>query len=346
MKFVHIADVHLDTPFKTISDRADLGVERRLEQRNALKKVIDYIKNNNIDYFFISGDLYDQDYVRESSISFLNNLFKEIPETKIFIAPGNHDPYIKNSFYANYTWSKNVKIFTNIVEKVEENGVNIYGYGFNNFKMNENQLKDISIDEPNKVNILITHGDLGESSYNPINLNELKSKGFDYVALGHIHKRDNKTNIVYPGSLISLGFDELGEHGMIVGNIEDKHLETNFVKVDDWEFVKTEVDVSDIYSEEELIEKINNFNGKNQLFEIALIGHRNFPININIRLINKNVLKIKNKTKVKIDLKENNTTLKGIFFKRLNERKNQGLIDEETYENVLEIVEQALEKNK
>ena len=133
---------------------------------------------------------------------------------------------------------------------------------------------------------------------------------------------------------------------MIVGNIEDKHLETNFVKVDDWEFVKTEADVSDIYSEEELIEKINNFNGKNQFFEITLIGHRNFPININIRLINKNVLKIKNKTKVKIDLKENNTTLKGIFFKRLNERKNQGLIDEEIYENVLEIVEQALEKNK
>ena len=100
MKFVHIADVHLDTPFKTISDRADLGVERRLEQRKALKKVVDYIKENNIEYLFISGELYDEAYVRESSISFLNNLFKEIPNTKIYIAPGNHDPYIKNSFYA------------------------------------------------------------------------------------------------------------------------------------------------------------------------------------------------------------------------------------------------------
>ena len=217
MKFVHIADVHLDTPFKTISDRADIGVERRLEQRNALKKVIDYIKANNIEYLFISGDLYDQEYIRESSISFLNDLFKQIPNTKIYIAPGNHDPYIKNSFYATYSWNNNVKIFTNVVEKVENDNVNIYGFGFNNFEMNNNQIKDIILDEPEKINILITHGDLGESKYNPMNLNEIKSMGFDYVALGHIHKRDDKTNITYPGSLISLGFDELGEHGMIVG---------------------------------------------------------------------------------------------------------------------------------
>ena len=102
--------------------------------------------------------------------------------------------------------------------------MNIYGFGFNNFEMNENQLKDIILDEPEKINILITHGDLGESKYNHMNLNEIKSKGFDYVALGHIHKRDDSTNIVYPGSLISLGFDELGEHGMIVGEITDKKL--------------------------------------------------------------------------------------------------------------------------
>ncbi len=346
MKFVHIADVHLDTPFKTISDRADLGVERRLEQRKALKKVVDYIKENNIEYLFISGDLYDEVYVRESSISFLNNLFKEIPNTKIYIAPGNHDPYIKNSFYATYPWNENVKIFTNDVEKVENEDANIYGFGFNNFEMNNNQIKDIVLDEPEKINILITHGDLGESRYNPMKLNEIKSKGFDYVALGHIHKRDDSTNVVYPGSLISLGFDELGEHGMIVGEINNKELKKEFIKIDEREFVEKELDVSDILSEEELIEKINSINEENKLFKIILVGYRNFPININIKLINKNVIKIKNNTKIKIKLKENNSTLKGIFIKKLNERKNNNLIDEQTYENILEIAEQALGKNK
>ena len=346
MKFVHIADVHLDTPFKTISDRADIGVERRLEQRNALKKVIDYIKANNIEYLFISGDLYDQEYIRESSISFLNDLFKQIPNTKIYIAPGNHDPYIKNSFYATYSWNNNVKIFTNVVEKVENDNVNIYGFGFNNFEMKNNQIKDIILDEPEKINILITHGDLGESKYNPMKLNEIKSKGFDYVALGHIHKRDDTSNIVYPGSLVSLGFDELGEHGMIVGEIIDKKLNKEFVKVDDREFVEFELDVSNIISEEELIEKINNINEENKLYKIILIGYRNFPINIDIKLINKNIIKIKDNTKLKLDFKENNSTLKGLFVKKLNERKNNNLIDEKTYEDILEIAEQALGKNK
>ena len=63
MKFVHIADLHLDSPFTTISDRADLGMQRRLEQREALKKVVDFIKENEIEYLFISGDLYEQEYV-------------------------------------------------------------------------------------------------------------------------------------------------------------------------------------------------------------------------------------------------------------------------------------------
>ena len=344
MKFVHIADVHLDTPFKTISDRADIGIERRLEQREALKKVIDYIKENNIEYLFISGDLYDQEYIRESSISFLNDLFKEIPNTNIYIAPGNHDPYLKNSFYATYNWNNNVKIFTNVVEKVEKEDVNIYGYGFNSFEMNDDQINDINIDDSNKINILITHGDLNDSKYNPIKLNELKQKGFDYVALGHIHKRDDITNIVYPGSLISLGFDELGEHGMIVGEIENKELNKKFIKIDNREFVEYELDISNILSEEELIEKINNIKEENKLYKIILVGYRNFPINFNIKLINKNIIKIKNNTKIKIEYKENNSTLKGLFIKKLNERKNNNLIDEKTYEEILEIAEQALGK--
>ena len=344
MKFVHIADVHLDTPFKTISDRADIGIERRLEQREALKKVINYIKENNIEYLFISGDLYDQEYIRETSISFLNDLFKQIPNTNIYIAPGNHDPYLKNSFYATYAWNNNVKIFTNVVEKVEKDDVNIYGYGFNSFEMNDNQLENINIENKDKINILITHGDLNESKYNPIKLNELKEKGFDYVALGHIHKRDDKTNIVYPGSLISLGFDELGEHGMVAGEINNKELNKKFIKIDEREFVEYELDVSNILSEEELIEKINSIEGENKLFKIILVGYRNFPININIKLINKNIIKIKNNTKIKVEYKENNSTLKGLFIKKLNERKNNNIIDEKTYEEILEIAEQALGK--
>lgn len=345
MKFVHIADLHLDSPFTTISDRADLGMQRRLEQREALKKVVDFIKENEIEYLFISGDLYEQEYIRESTIKYVNDLFKKIPKTKIYIAPGNHDPYIKNSYYALFNWNNNVKIFTQNVEKIENDEVDIYGFGFNNFEMRENQLENIKIENNNKINILITHGDIIDSIYNPMNINLLKNKGFDYVALGHVHKRDDSTNIVYPGSLISLGFDELGEHGMIVGEIINKKLFKKFISIDNREFIEKEINISDIYSEEELIEKINNIEENNNLYKINLIGYRNFPININIKLLKNNIIKIKNNTKIKIEIKENNYTLKGIFIKKLNEKKNNGEINEDIYEKILELGMQVLEKN-
>ena len=96
MKFVHIADTHFDRPFVNLSDKESLGDIRRLEQRKAFKKAIEYIKENNVEFLFISGDLYENEYVKRTTIEYINDLFKEIPNTKIFIAPGNHDPYIKN----------------------------------------------------------------------------------------------------------------------------------------------------------------------------------------------------------------------------------------------------------
>mgnify|MGYP002627816561 FL=1 len=58
-------------------------------------KIINYIKENNIKYFFIAGDLYEHKHIRKSTIEYINDLFKEIENTQIFIAPGNHDPFLK-----------------------------------------------------------------------------------------------------------------------------------------------------------------------------------------------------------------------------------------------------------
>lgn len=339
MKFVHIADVHFDAPFKTITDRAELGELRRLEQREAFKNVIEFIKENKVEYLFISGDLYEQEYIRKSTIIYINKFFEEIKDTKVFIAPGNHDPYISNSYYKVFDWSDNVKIFTENVEKVENDEVCIYGYGFNNYEMNENQLKNINIDNKNKINILITHGTIINGNelngiYNPISKNELINKGFDYIALGHIHKRDE----YYPGSLISMGFDELGEHGFIYGEINDKKVSTKFIKADKRELKEIEVDVSNIYSEDELIEELNLIDTANDLYKINLVGERNFVINLDIKLIQKNIIKVKDNTTLKIELKENNNTLKGIIAKKLNKKIENKEINKKEYDEILELI--------
>ncbi len=341
MNFVHIADLHFDIPFSVISDRADFGQERRIEQREAFRKVIEYVKSNNIEYLFISGDLYEHEYIRSSTIKYINEQFKEIPNTKIYITPGNHDPLVKESYYNVFKWAENVKIFTNSVEKVENDDANIYGYGFNDFEMKDSKLDEISIEDNGKVNILITHGDIyNKSIYNPINLNELKNKKFDYVALGHIHKRDE----IYPGSLISLGFDEIGEHGFIYGSINNKILKKEYINIENKEFIISEFDVSNISSEEELIEKINQINTEDNYYEIKLIGYRSFQININMKLIKANIIKIRDNTKINIDIKENNNTLKGIFIRKLNSQLKENKINKQQYEKIFEIGRNILEK--
>ena len=353
MKFVHIADMHFDSPFVNLSEKDIMGDLRRLEQRKVFKKIIEYIKENNIKYFFISGDLYEHKYIKQSTIDYINKLFEEIPETNIYIAPGNHDPYTKNSYYNKYNWSKNVKIFGPKVEKIETQDANIYGYGFDDFYCSDSGVENIEIEQTEKLNILIIHGNIDGSTiedmqYNSMSKKMLQEKGFDYVALGHIHKKDYNTEenqkIVYPGSTISLGFDELGEHGMIVGDVEKNKLETQFIKLDDKQFTKRELNVDNIYSKEELIEKINELEiEENNYVEIILIGNRNFEINkydLIKYILNNNIIKIKDNTKIAYNLEklENENTLKGLFIKEMNKKLKNAETEEEK-----EIIEKSIE---
>lgn len=353
MKFVHIADMHFDSPFVNLSEKDIMGDLRRLEQRKVFKKIIEYIEENNIKYFFISGDLYEHKYIKQSTIEYINKLFEEIPETNIYIAPGNHDPYTKNSYYNKYNWSKNVKIFGPKVEKIETQDANIYGYGFDDFYCSDSCIENIELERTEKPNILIIHGNIDGSTiedmqYNSMSKKMLQEKGFDYVALGHIHKRDYNTEenqkIVYPGSTISLGFDELGEHGMIVGDVEKNKLETQFIKLDDKQFTKRELNVDNIYSKEELIEKINELEiEENNYVEIILIGNRNFEINkydLIKYILNNNIIKIKDNTKIAYNLEklENENTLKGLFIKEMNKKLKNAETEEEK-----EIIEKSIE---
>ena len=136
MKFVHIADAHFDIPFTTLNNTLQAGEERRLDQRRAFKKAIQYIKENQIPYLWIAGDFYEQEFIRESTIQYLDGLFREIPNTKIYIAPGNHDPYIKNSYYEKYQWSSNVTILKPGIQYYQEPEFDLYGFVFGAFHCN------------------------------------------------------------------------------------------------------------------------------------------------------------------------------------------------------------------
>ena len=385
MRFIHMADVHFDSPFTVLASRENLANERRLEQRKAFADTIEYIKENQIPFLFISGDLYEQKYIRKSTIEYINNLFKEIPNTQIFISPGNHDPFLINSFYNTFEWNNNVTIFNSEIKIIETEEADIYGFGFTDFYCENSQIEKINIKNKNKINILITHGSLDASKtldmqYNPLNSNKLKEIGFDYVALGHIHKanhEENKNNFIYPGSLISFGFDELGGHGFLDVEINKNNSEKNnlinlkinnnnlnnseinnnnlkinkkikFIKVDKRIFEEIKLNISEINSEEELIEKIKNVKtDKKRNYKIILEGYKNIEIDLNKiqkMVLNENILKVKDFSKVKYDIKElaNQNNLKGVFINRILQKEEEGLCTKEEAEQAIEIFINAL----
>ena len=156
-----------------------------------------------------------------------------------------------------YKKQENVFIFNNELGLYEFDDVDIYGFGFNDFYCNNFKTSEINIKNKERINILVLHGDIDaskttESPYNPVTNSELSVLGFDYIAMGHIHKRQIiNNNIVYPGSTISLGFDEPGEHGMLEVNLEknglgNSNLEISFIKLDNRIFEEIELNISEI----------------------------------------------------------------------------------------------------
>lgn len=154
---------------------------------------------------------------------------------------------------------------------------------------------------------------------------------------GHIHKTnfDQNGNILYSGSPISMGFDELGEHGVIKGEFSDK-LHLQFIKTDNKEFVEKLIDVSSMNSIEDLIEYINSIdNNDRQICKIILTGCKNFELTNNLlEMVGNNIIKIKDNTKENYDIESisSENSLKGLFLRNLlnkleNEPENKAEIE-------------------
>lgn len=359
MKFVHLADVHLDMPFTSLRNNKELAKRRRLEQKFIFRKVIDLIKelnnikntedtdktnksnkDNKIQALFIAGDLFEHKFVQDDTINYIISCFKEISDVKIYITPGNHDPLIKSSPYNTFEWPENVFIFGGEVGMDTFDDINIYGLGFDNFEMDSEAVKDIEIEE-DKINILVTHANLDGAEHRYHDVKSQWLNKFDYVALGHIHlPKVDDSKIIYPGSLVAGGFDETGEHGLVIGEITKEKLKIEFVKMDDTEFEIKTIDISNCMSPNEVLDKLKL---KNNIYKIILTGIRNIDINTLKEMItvsNKNVCEIEDKTRLDYNLEKIATqkTLKGMFTKKMLEELKKNPEEEEKIMQAIEYV--------
>lgn len=228
MRFIHLADVHLGA----VPDRGCPWSDRREEEIwETFRRVIAGIRENPVDLLFIAGDLFHrQPLLRE--LKEVNYLFSTIPETKVYLMAGNHDCMKPGSFYREFAWQPNVVFFkgeTLTCVKEEGLGVYVYGLSYEHQEITAPLYDTARPVEGEGLHILLAHG--GDEKHIPMNVNALAAAGFDYIALGHIHKPQIllRDTAAYAGALEPIDRGDLGSHGYIEGRLENGRLKTTFV---------------------------------------------------------------------------------------------------------------------
>lgn len=246
IRVLHGADFHLDSPFSLKSPRE--AERRRTELRSDLSSVMVYIRMQKVQLCLLSGDLFDGEAVTPETRALLERELSSCPDCRFFLSPGNHDPLSPSSPYRQMRLPENVHVFGAQKEcvRLDELGVDVYGFGFDGKNGGQNPLFGYPPRDPSRLNILVCHGELDGSGENgPFTRADLAACGFDYVALGHIHKgtglqceqtANGPVYWAYPGCLEGRGFDETGEKGVLFGTLEKADAQADLLA--DLQFVR------------------------------------------------------------------------------------------------------------
>lgn len=347
IKILQCGDMHFDTPFRELNNK--LSIVSKEELLEVLTRIIDICIKNSVDIMVMTGDIFDNLTVNKGTLAFIKAQLKRIENIKIFISPGNHDPYNTNSFYKIIEWPSNVHIFKGKMESVyiEELNTVVWGAAFNKPHIKESLLKGVKINE-NYINLMVLHGEIsqreGGNDYNPITLNDIGECGVDYLALGHRHTysgilREKNTSYAYAGCPQGRGFDETFDKGVILGEVYKGGVNLEFTRTSKRNYYVVDVDISKALSNEEIksiiLTKIDEEDRKKNFYKIILTGEVESYLNLKEEIIFEKLkdefyfVKVIDKTEIKIDFDNisRDYSLKGIFvaklLKELEECKNE-----------------------
>jgi DNA repair exonuclease SbcCD nuclease subunit len=225
IRLLHAADLHLDSPFAALDPGQ--AAQRREEQRQLIRRLAEECERRSCQLLLLAGDLFDSELVYQETAELLVQELGKLP-ARVFIAPGNHDPWSRSSPYATLDWPDNVHIFrSKAIEAVRlsDPGVTVYGAAFTEAH-ETGLLSGFRAEENGLPSVMVLHGTLGDpaSPYNPITEWDVLSSDLDYLALGHVHKRDvrtiGKTTAANPGCAMGRGFDETGPKGAFYAELD------------------------------------------------------------------------------------------------------------------------------
>jgi len=369
VKIMHCGDFHFDTPFQELPGA--LAEHRREDLRETFGRMILLAKEEKIDLLLIAGDLFDNRRVSRMTVNYLTGKLREIPQVRIFISPGNHDPYYEKSYYHLVPWPDNVHVFKGSLEKVvlQELNTCVFGRGFTWAYQQESFLKGFAADNRDPLNIMVLHGDVVQpgqnSDYNPLQENEIKSSGLDYLALGHRHTytkpvKSGETFWAYSGCPEGRGFDELGDKGVLLGELVKGSCSLEYRSLCKRKYFDVKIDVSGCRTNEDIAGRILNsaahLDPAGNLFKIVLVGELPEGFFLYRSVIEDKLkdsfyfLKINDGTRTAVDLGRlaGDFSLKGVFVKKVKERLEKAEDEKERkrLEMALKYGLQVLEEGK
>ena len=341
MKFLHVADFHLDSAFSGFE--RDVADQKRAELRECFADAMKIAKENEVDLVLMPGDIFDTPYCTANTRKFV---FDAIANAgcPVVIAPGNHDYYTKNGIYADRSLPENAYVFnSNELGRFDfdDIGVSVIGYAFTSDRYDHSPLAsgDVPLSGFN-TNILCAHTELsnGFSKYAPLTTFEIAKYNFAYAALGHVHiapepQKVSESVIAYSGFPQGRSFDETGVGGAYLVDYDPKSGTTRVdrIKLSRMIYQIERVDVTALDCDKDVIERVlemaksKNY-GENTALRVILVGSVSSDYSINEAKLacakefsHFALMQIKNDTTANFDLEylERDISIRGEIYREL-----------------------------
>jgi len=250
LKYIHAADIHLDSPLHGLSAYPDApAAQLRNASREAFTRLIDAAIDEDVDFLIIAGDLYDGDWRdHNTGIFFIKEMGRlKRAGIRAFVLFGNHDA--ESEMTKRLVLPDNVITFSAKkpdVHKLDDLKVALHGQSFKDKVTTTNLVSGYAAPLPGYFNIGVLHtalqGYAEHAPYAPCTIDELHAKGYGYWALGHVHEFEHwngRSNIVFPGNLQGRHIREKGRRGAVLVSVDDGRasVERLFIDVLRWEAV-------------------------------------------------------------------------------------------------------------
>jgi DNA repair exonuclease SbcCD nuclease subunit len=268
LKFIHAADVHLDSPLRGLERYEGAPVEEiRSATRRAFDNLIELAIEEEVSCVLLAGDLYDGDWKDYNTGLFFVDRMRRLESAgiRVFLVAGNHDA--ASQITRQLRLPENVTRFSDKSPEtvvLEELGLAVHGQSFANREVREDLSDAYPPADPHLFNIGILHtcldGKPGHEPYAPCTVDGLRSKGYQYWALGHIHNREVVSRdpwIIFPGNIQGRHARELGPKGCTLVTIDDGEVgavEHRYLDVLRW--ARCVVDVTDSATVDEIYEQV------------------------------------------------------------------------------------------